>query len=39
MRIPIRVLELCEAKSGTGTSVPVNCKLMSAHKSQHRTNG
>ena len=33
MRIPIKVLELCKAKSGTGTDVPVNCQLMSAHKS------
>ena len=33
MRIAIKVLELCKAKSGTGTNVPVNCKLMSEHKS------
>ena len=33
MRIPIKVLELCKAKSGTGTDVPVNCKLMNVHKS------
>ena len=33
MRIAIKVLELCKAKYGTGTNVPVDCKLMSAHKS------
>lgn len=33
MRMPIKVLELCKAKSGTGTGVPVNCKLTSANKS------
>ena len=33
MRIPIKVLELCKAKSGTGTDVHINCKLMSARKS------
>lgn len=33
MRIPIKVLELCKAKSGTGTDVHVNCQLMSDHKS------
>lgn len=33
MGIAIKVLELCKAKSGTGTDVPVNCKLMNAHKS------
>lgn len=33
MRIPIKVLELCKAKSGTGADVPVNCQLMSDRKS------
>lgn len=33
MRMPIEVLELCNAKSGTGTDVTVNCSLTSARKS------
>lgn len=33
MRTAIRVIELCKAKSGAGTDVPVNCKLMSGRKS------
>ena len=33
MRTDIRVIELCKAKSGIGTAVSVNCKLMNTAKS------